>query len=364
MADKSLELLTDGNTNLVFVLDQLRVIGAVCSDLNKRLESLEQLQGKYGNVVADSVDAQSVKVGGVDVMAQDGDYAPKNHASSQTTYGQATTSNYGHTKLSNDTLNANSTGTAGVACSTGHKHSQYLTQHQSLANYIQKSQTSGLIKNDGTVDTNTYLTSHQSVTDSSPTLSWGSTSKVGSVGNTDLHVTLPENPVSGIPVCGICSASWRSRYQNPQDQALNPLYSTRPILDNIIDGPTFSTTDSRVNLYTGSTPSQIGFPALCLSSSIGNLKWSYHLQAVWVFGSSPFVGNADDTRIMLTQSTAAPSSGQAIGYSDFAWDAHIEGFLSGGNGGYALPWGFRLASLNTTCVGDILWNVTVHWVKQ
>ena len=39
----------------------------------------------------------------------------------------------------------------------------YLTEHQSLANYVQKSNTSGLIKNDGTIDTNTYLTSHQSL---------------------------------------------------------------------------------------------------------------------------------------------------------------------------------------------------------
>ena len=35
----------------------------------------------------------------------------------------------------------------------------YLTQHQSLANYIQKSSTSGLLKNDGTVDTTSYLSS-------------------------------------------------------------------------------------------------------------------------------------------------------------------------------------------------------------
>ena len=35
----------------------------------------------------------------------------------------------------------------------------FLTQHQSLTNYIQKSQTSGLLKNDGSIDTNTYLTS-------------------------------------------------------------------------------------------------------------------------------------------------------------------------------------------------------------
>lgn len=33
-----------------------------------------------------------------------------------------------------------------------------LTEHQSLTNYVQKNNTSGLLKNDGTVDTNTYLT--------------------------------------------------------------------------------------------------------------------------------------------------------------------------------------------------------------
>ena len=46
---------------------------------------------------------------------------------------------------------------------SGHKHSDYLTQHQSLADYIQKSSTSGLVKNDGTIDTNTYLTQHQDI---------------------------------------------------------------------------------------------------------------------------------------------------------------------------------------------------------
>jgi len=41
----------------------------------------------------------------------------------------------------------------------------YLTEHQSLTNYVQKSDTAGLIKNDGTIDTNTYLTQHQSLAD-------------------------------------------------------------------------------------------------------------------------------------------------------------------------------------------------------
>jgi hypothetical protein len=36
----------------------------------------------------------------------------------------------------------------------------YLTSHQSLTDYVQKSQTAGLLKNDGTVDTSVYLTSH------------------------------------------------------------------------------------------------------------------------------------------------------------------------------------------------------------
>ncbi len=46
---------------------------------------------------------------------------------------------------------------------SGHKHSDYLTQHQDLSNYVQKSQTTGLLKNDGTVDTTQYLTQHQDI---------------------------------------------------------------------------------------------------------------------------------------------------------------------------------------------------------
>lgn len=155
--------IRDGSNIFTFVMEQLHTIAEGMNELHQRLSALEQLQGKYGNVVADSVDAQSVKVGGVDVMPQGGDYAPKNHASAQTTYGQATTSNYGHSKLSNDTLNANSTGTAGVACSTGHKHSQY----------IEKSATSGLVKNDGTIDTTNYST-----TDTKDTVGTGTTNNI------------------------------------------------------------------------------------------------------------------------------------------------------------------------------------------
>lgn len=57
-----------------------------------------------------------------------------------------------------------STGNITFEDKDNHTHSQYLTSHQSLANYIQKSNTQGLVKNDGTIDTSTYLTSHQSLT--------------------------------------------------------------------------------------------------------------------------------------------------------------------------------------------------------
>lgn len=46
-----------------------------------------------------------------------------------------------------------------------HTHSQYLTEHQSLTNYIQKSQTEGLIKNDGTIDSTNYSTFSGSYSD-------------------------------------------------------------------------------------------------------------------------------------------------------------------------------------------------------
>ena len=40
----------------------------------------------------------------------------------------------------------------------------------------------------------TFLTSHQSVTDKNPTLSWGTQSTVATIGSTDIHVTMPSNP--------------------------------------------------------------------------------------------------------------------------------------------------------------------------
>lgn len=53
------------------------------------------------------------------------------------------------------------------------------TINDNLADYIPKSDINGLIKNDGTVDTNTYLTTHQDISGkentSNKVTSWGDT---------------------------------------------------------------------------------------------------------------------------------------------------------------------------------------------
>lgn len=59
--------------------------------------------------------------------------APNNHASSATTYGVGTSSNYGHMKLGAANQNG-ATAANGVCAPNGHTHSQYLTSHQSLTN--------------------------------------------------------------------------------------------------------------------------------------------------------------------------------------------------------------------------------------
>ena len=57
------------------------------------------------------------------------------------------------------TMNGASKGTSGVV-----DLGTVITAHQSLSNYVQKSQTSGLLKNDGTVDTTVYTTNTGTVT--------------------------------------------------------------------------------------------------------------------------------------------------------------------------------------------------------
>ena len=75
---------------------------------------------------------------------------------------KANTSDLGAVALSNDyddLDNLPTIPTVPVNVSAFNNDAGYLTQHQSLVNYIQKSGTAGLVKNDGTVDTTQYLSS-------------------------------------------------------------------------------------------------------------------------------------------------------------------------------------------------------------
>ena len=97
--------------------------------------------------------------------------APTAHASSSSTYGLGTTSNYGHVKTINGlTQSSHSDGTAlsayqgkvlKDAIDAKPDSSDIPTKTSDLtndSNYISTSSTSGLIKNDGTIDTTTYST--------------------------------------------------------------------------------------------------------------------------------------------------------------------------------------------------------------
>lgn len=60
-----------------------------------------------------------------------------------------------------------------------------ITEHQNLTNYVQKNQTSGLLKNDGTVDTTAYTTNTGTVTSTGGTVT---------VNNIQVVSELPASP--------------------------------------------------------------------------------------------------------------------------------------------------------------------------
>lgn len=107
-----------------------------------------------------------------------------------------------------------------------HTHSQYLTEHQSLANYIQKSQTAGLIKNDGTIDSTSYSTFSGSYSDLSNKPSYTATVtsstanayKIGSINisgsNVDIYAkdtdTQPPSASTTTPSADTTSGSYGS----------------------------------------------------------------------------------------------------------------------------------------------------------
>lgn len=56
-----------------------------------------------------------------------------------------------------------------------------------------------------------FLTSHQTVTDNNPTLSWGTKSKVATIGSTEINVTMPGNPNTdqNVSQSATTTSNWR-----------------------------------------------------------------------------------------------------------------------------------------------------------
>lgn len=125
---------------------------------------------------------------------------------------ESTVSGWGFTKnagtITGITMNGASKGTSGVV-----DLGTVITEHQSLTNYVQKSQTSGLLKNDGTVDTSTYLTS-------APV-----TSVNGQTGAVSLSIpTVPSNIVTGTSSSYTIWAGTQAQYETITTKDATTIY--------------------------------------------------------------------------------------------------------------------------------------------
>ena len=69
----------------------------------------------------------------------------------------------------------------------------FLTEHQDLDDYISKSETEGLVKNDGTIDTTEYLTEHQDITGKANLNELASVATSGDYSDLNNTPTIPVN---------------------------------------------------------------------------------------------------------------------------------------------------------------------------
>lgn len=123
---------------------------------------------------------------------------PSKFAASGHTHSNATTSAAGFMSATDKTkLDGIASGATRVTSSTvgedwGYtKNKGTVTSVKVKINGVEK----GPVTTSGTIDLGSgYLTSHQSVTNSAPTLAWGTTSTIGTVGGTALTVKMPGNP--------------------------------------------------------------------------------------------------------------------------------------------------------------------------
>lgn len=110
-------------------------------------------------------------------------------------------------EITSSTTGAYKIGSINISGSSVDIYGKDTDTHQSLTNYVQKSSTEGLLKNDGTVDTTTYLTSHQSLTGyeqtSNKVTSWSSTTTNGHYPSEKLVKDSLDNKISKSSTVGL-----------------------------------------------------------------------------------------------------------------------------------------------------------------
>lgn len=137
---------------------------------NKIANKKTNIDGDYSGDTSSYPTAGAVQayVEGKGYITSHQDISGKEDSSNKVTSWSTTTNNtrYPSEKLVKDSLDQkiSTSNVAGLVKNDGTIDTNtYLTQHQSLSNYIQKSNIDGLVKNDGTIDTTTYLTEHQDI---------------------------------------------------------------------------------------------------------------------------------------------------------------------------------------------------------
>ena len=137
---------------------------------NKIANKKTNIDGDYSGDTSSYPTAGAVQayVEGKGYITSHQDISGKEDSSNKVTSWSTTTNNtrYPSEKLVKDSLDQkiSTSNVAGLVKNDGTIDTNtYLTQHQSLSNYIEKSNIDGLVKNDGTIDTTTYLTEHQDI---------------------------------------------------------------------------------------------------------------------------------------------------------------------------------------------------------
>lgn len=106
----------------------------------------------------------------------------------------------------------------------------------------------------------TFLTAHQTVTDNNPSLTWGTKSKVATIGGNEINVTMPANPAHSSGTSSILSTGtdtsdrvWTAKILHDYFAPLaSPSFTGTP---QVASGTDYTTSRLRNLLFSTSEPS-------------------------------------------------------------------------------------------------------------